>query len=64
MGYWSSQAAGNINMKIDDFKEFVDKTVTMRMETCYGETATVRVILVSEEYDRSSSSYFGKPTRP
>ena len=36
-------------MKIDDFKEFVDKTVTMRMND--GETATVRIILVSEEYE-------------
>jgi hypothetical protein len=36
-------------MKIDDFKEFVDKTITMRMND--GETAIVRVILVSEEYE-------------
>ena len=36
-------------MKISELKEFVDKTVTLRMTD--GEVAQVRVIWFSEEYD-------------
>jgi len=34
-------------MKIDDLKQFVDKTVTLRMTD--GETATVKIEFVDEE---------------
>ncbi|MFZ0953182.1 MAG: hypothetical protein WAN17_13005 [Candidatus Sulfotelmatobacter sp.] len=36
-------------MRINDLKQFVDKTVTLRMTD--GETAKVKVDFVDEEYD-------------
>lgn len=36
-------------MRIDDLKQFVDKTVTLRMTD--GETAKVKVDFVDEEYE-------------
>jgi len=36
-------------MRINDLKQFVDKTVTLRMMD--GETAKVKVTFVDEEYD-------------
>ncbi len=38
-----------IRMRIDDLKQFVDRTVTLRMTD--GGTAKVRVDFVDEEYE-------------
>lgn len=41
--------AGTASMRIDDLKQFVDKTVTLRMND--GEIAKVNVNFVDEEYE-------------
>jgi hypothetical protein len=44
-----SQVSEGYDMKISDLKEFVDKTVTLRMTD--GEVLRVRVLFRSEEYN-------------